>query len=102
MLVAPTTPLREVAGVEERIAPAGEAVAPPEDLRHQDAGIDPAGEEHPHVAVQREDEVVGAQRVAGADHDRLLADAGVDPAHYLVLPVQGGDTFVEAPDEAGA
>ena len=49
--------------------------------------------------MQRADEIVFAQPVAGSDDDRFLADAGVHAASHLALLDQDAQPLVERTDQ---
>ena len=50
-------------------------------------------------AIGRENEVVGAQPIANADRDRLLADRQMDRALDLVGRIELDDPFLDEPDQ---
>ncbi len=85
------------AEVHVAVAPEGRAGGPPEvvpqDVRDLDAAREVAG----HLAVDRGDHVVGAEREARGGGDRLLPVAGVDAARDAPLPVEVDDPVLDEP-----
>src|SRR5205823_13771516 len=84
-----------VAAVERGVAPFRQAAGLREHLRHHRARADALHQERAEIAVQRADEILLAQCKAGADDDRLLADAGVDAASHLALLHERAEPLVE-------
>ena len=83
------------AAVQRRVAALREPGRLREHLRHHRPRVDALHEERAEVAVQRADEILLAQPIAGADDDRLLADAGVDAAADLALLDEDAEALVE-------
>src|SRR5205085_12488222 len=89
----------DVRDVHRAALPARDAIAPPEELGHQPARVDPLCERMPVAAVVREDGVVGRQGRDDADGDRLLTDRGVDCAGDLTLLVPAIRGLFEAANQ---
>ena len=89
----------EVEHVHRAAAAVRDALLAAEQLGHHAVGIRPAGERVAVRAVGRDQVVVVAQRAAGADDRRLLADRQVQEAADLGLRVHLARALLEAADE---
>ena len=92
----------EVEHVHRAAAAVRDAVLAAEQLGHHAVGIGPAGQRVAVRAVGRDQVVLVAQRAAGADDRRLLADRQVQEAADLGLRVHLPRALLEAADRASS
>ena len=62
-------------------------------------GLTPRTSMEPEVADERPDDVLRLEGVGAAHRGRLLAAAGVEPAHHLALPVEIAQPVLDHPVE---
>ena len=99
MPLAPKMPSVGIRDVHRAAAAAVGAAVLGHQLGEHAERVEALGQAVAVAAMSRGDDVVGAQRPAGADSRGFLADREVDEARDLAVAVERGDALLEAADD---